>query len=100
MNYGKEKTQEGLSKQKRGLFARFWPIKRGALFDMAIKTWDVIVKYYGNLDSLESVVNKFYDKSLTFKSSIECRNFALYNYSKEQMFTSYLNLYQKINDKG
>ena len=55
---------------------------------------------YGNLDSLESGVNKFYDKSLTFKSSIECRDFAVYNYSKEQMFASYLNLYQKINDKG
>lgn len=55
---------------------------------------------YGNLDSLESVVNKFYDKSLTFKSSIECRDFAVHNYSKEQMFASYLNLYQKINDKG
>ena len=55
---------------------------------------------YGDLNSLESLVQVFYDEKSTFKSPAECRDFAVSNYSKEQMYLKYLNVYQKINDKG
>ncbi len=55
---------------------------------------------YGDIGALEVSIRKFYNKKLVFKDSLECRNFAISRYSKEQMYLDYFNVYQKINDKG
>ena len=71
----------------------------GAPVEVAPSRYGYFVPY-GEIDSIEALIYEFYNKKLVFKTAAECRDFAVSNYSKEQMYLKYLNLYQKINDKG
>jgi glycosyltransferase involved in cell wall biosynthesis len=50
---------------------------------------------YGDLNGLKRLIYGFYSGEVNYKSSQECRHFAVSNYSKESMYKSYLNLYKQ-----
>lgn len=50
---------------------------------------------YGDLEALEKLIYGFFRGEIEYKSSQECRDFAVLNYSKEAMYLNYLKLFQE-----
>ncbi|EJI85743.1 hypothetical protein AEST_14080 [Alishewanella aestuarii B11] len=50
---------------------------------------------YGDLDSLENEIRKFFNRTSSLADANQCRDFALRTYSKQVMAQNYLNLYQE-----
>jgi len=51
---------------------------------------------YGNVDELELLLNGFFSGEVPFKSRVECREYAVQNYSNAAMYRSYFNAYSEI----
>ena len=54
---------------------------------------------YGDLDAIKEYIEKFFRNQVELRSSRECRDFAVQNYSKESMYSNYLKLFNESIDR-
>jgi len=66
----------------------------GAPAEIAPKGFGYFVPY-GDLDGLESLVRGFFNSTLDFKNSQECRDFAITRYTKQKMAYAYERVYHE-----